>query len=571
MPTHPRTHARPSTLWIVLVGLLLSTAALAAGDEPIEPSCAFDPEWIISPDFVDEVGFSEDDGKDSSFCDFYQFSWQNFLYLVSPAGDSASKSGNAYKTQFQNTDNFLPYTSKKGVNPCAGDTPEHTFFGTMPTGLEPRDWKSLDDPDVYQAGSKAVIYDQNGNAVMYTTRFNRDLCDVQNIVPHSYFPASTTELKMAWRVLTEKDDTSLYYTIDAPPGSLGKKSGTTTLGLIGFHIAIVTDAHPEMIWITIEHNLNDPYCRDVNQDSTTEPIASHDYSFTDSSCIQLAESQEPCTFNEPKKYTQGNAKLTGTPTEICQQYPFGQLPDTIDPNDNDNPANQAAISQLYSAFTSYVEDPKNDTKETQWAKVWTNYRMVGALWLSQPYSAKPRLFPGQFNSSDCDKTMQNCYQYGNPGNNTHQRGSLALANSVAETDFQGPVDALDDDGNSRLRNCFGCHQFTTNTIRFLPPVQKVTKSTDGSYWDNYGPPWNRGTGTISHIFSKIFEKQCKPLDEAVQPLFPVVIFDGDAQAVTKSCTKACQDYETDLWTGKFVYADRLVLCVCCEMTAAAAH
>ena len=76
-----------------------ATQSAADGQE-----CKFDDTWITNPKFLDEVAESgEDEGKpDSNFCDFYRFSWQNFLYLVSPVAGPTSvrKDDNAYPAIF---------------------------------------------------------------------------------------------------------------------------------------------------------------------------------------------------------------------------------------------------------------------------------------------------------------------------------------------------------------------------------------------------------------------------------------------------------------------------------------
>lgn len=537
--TPPRaTHACLSTLRIVLVGLLVSTAALTAEDERAGSICAFDPAWITKPASAEEVGFSEDDGKDSSFCDFYEFSWQNFLYLVSPVAGSKAEQGNAYEANFLDSKQYLPYTSD--TNPCAGTSPKQTFFGTMPTGLEPRDWKSLDDPDIYQAGSRAVIYDRNGNPAIYSTRFSRNLCDVREVVNHSYFPAGTTELKMVWRILTPEDDASLYYTVGAPPGALGADTEATTLGLIGFHGAIATAAHPEMIWFTVEHNLNNPQCSG-DDPFHAEALADQPYSFTSAEC---AEDPGRCFFNEPRKFKRNEkAPVEGQLTEICQVYPYGQLPDTLDPGDNDNKANQEAIETLYSGFLTANKNPE------PWSAVWSNYRMIGALWLSQPYDANA----DELNSSN--------YVAGAPCPGTAQRGSLALANTVAETDFQGPLE------ESIVRNCFGCHQFTTNSTRYLRPIRRVDDSLEDEIEEEPYP--TRGTGTISHIFGNIFKDNCRGLNffnanVKADPTDPVSVATG--------CKEVCTWRSTgNVWTGKFNYSGDRLACNCCIPAPVASH
>ena len=57
-------------------------------------SCEAQSTWISNPNAPSEVPL----GKDADFCEFYQFSWQWFLQLMSPSQNDATL------RQFQNTD-----------------------------------------------------------------------------------------------------------------------------------------------------------------------------------------------------------------------------------------------------------------------------------------------------------------------------------------------------------------------------------------------------------------------------------------------------------------------------------
>lgn len=584
-PQHaPQTHRRRrlEIPFAVLFVLLLVTAA--AADYPKAPdntdTCEFNPEWLTNPEWTDEVEFSDktpNGDPDSSFCDFYRFSWQNFLYLVSPRGPQDS--GNDYPTKFLEQEKYHAYTS--GEDPCTGTAPAHTFFRFTPTGFEPRPMRSVTHqgakPDIHQAQSKAVIYDQQGNAAIYSMRFSKDMCDLRKTLTNFYFPKGTTELKMAWRVLGKTDQKGNYYTVEVSNQDLGLSgNGQQTLGLIGFHIAIATKAHPEMIWITIEHNLNNPLCSGEDR-FDPEMVTSHDkanladkWSFTNSECFELIEKYasasaedrqalkkelETCNFNDPDEFSE-NAKITGKPTELCQVSQFGQIPG-YNPQENidNNRDNQAAIQSLYEAFL----DALKDEEAPEWPEVWTNYRMVGALWLSQPVEEKENgeyVF-GPFNPSctedgastiQCDGTPVD----GKPPENTHQRGSLALANSVAETDYQGPLpwDANPHDW-SGLRNCFGCHGFTPNDFPSLLPIAEV-EDQQAVYGRNDVRKVTEGTGTISHIMNGLVDQQCERSFKFVRSGLISEEHLSLPNLITNKCSRVCPIDKA--WTGKF-YVD----------------
>src|SRR5687767_7967734 len=50
-------------------------------------NCAADPSWFSAPSMPTEVKQSAGPG-DSTFCDFYQFSWQAFAYLMAPSANN---------------------------------------------------------------------------------------------------------------------------------------------------------------------------------------------------------------------------------------------------------------------------------------------------------------------------------------------------------------------------------------------------------------------------------------------------------------------------------------------------
>lgn len=98
--------------------------------------------------------------------------------------------------------------------------------------------------------------------------------------------------------------------------------------------------------------------------------------------------------------------------------------------------------------------------------VLANYFNVGALWLSDP--ANGSAFPSAPGSG----------QSQNPANN--QRGSLRLANTVAETVHQNV-----DFSENFVSNCFGCHQYSGTSQ----------------------PAKNTTSGNLSHIFDDIVTGQ----------------------------------------------------------------
>ena len=87
-------------------------------------------------------------------------------------------------------------------------------------------------------------------------------------------------------------------------------TGKEKLGLIGFHFAIATALHPEMILASFEHLQNSARC-----DAPLE--ADQKWSFASTECIKKPSS---CTPNEVVTVTEPTGQ---TPTEICTAHPFG--------------------------------------------------------------------------------------------------------------------------------------------------------------------------------------------------------------------------------------------------------
>lgn len=372
-------------------------------------NCPADPRWITNPSLPTEVKKSEDNGTSSNFCDFYQFSTQTYLYLMSPS------SSNPALRNFQVDSNY-PLLEFNSDGSPANSCNSVQDGRTMRTALQ----KSISPIGTGQAGGGASIYDQNGNVVYYDVRFNKSLCNLTSSATEMAraniinFPSGTTELKFAWKVLSSSEaQSNSFVTVQQNTGSQ-----VQTLGLVGMHIAVATDDHPEFVWATYEHNTNTPNCDAQGAQSDTN------WSFADKSCTATlpasGASNDACKFNQP---TVKNGPATGTPTNICAVYPFGTASGDLKAGEN--------LANIASQNESVYQNLKMVGSGAQSMQVLNNYFNVGAIWLSD--------------------TNKNSGGIGVP----NERGSLRLANTVAETDFQH-VNL----NNSFSSNCFGCHNFT---------------------------------------------------------------------------------------------------------------
>lgn len=340
--------------------------------------------------------------QEPEFCEFYQFSQDYFLYLIS---DNSEQESNFLDQQ------QFPLLETKGTNSCDSDYPENAF--NIRTVKSASDSSPFVLPErIDQAGAKA-IYDQNGNIVFYEIRFSRNLCDYEAIQKNNNFPGKTVELKMAWKVLEAGDDASDFYSMEAEIA--GVSDEPISLGLVGWHIVITADNHPEMVWVTVEHQGNTIACRDIPQENVTRSFISPSCAADKGSCQHLNK-----TVSADQLF--GSTQVT----DICEVFPYGTV--AGQPSDTNDWLNIALLDNLNSemqAILSASDVPPNLT-------VWKNYQIKGALWVSNIESP----------SSD----------------HANQRGSLELANTVMETEFQGTYNET-----GSATNCFVCHNYSATT------------------------------------------------------------------------------------------------------------
>ena len=361
---------------------------------PSPGSCMPDPDWLTTPSLPIEIAEGE------SFCDFYKFSLQSFVYFM-------SKNEDPKKWNFEDTKKFPVYNYASPGSSCKKD------LSTLSASIN-------------QAYENDVIYDQDGNVVLYSVHFTQELC---NAPQTGDLPTGTIELKMAWKVLADSEK-NRYVSIkkDIVVTSADGKSKTlkdVTLGLAGMHIIQSTKNHPEMMWGSYEHVDNNPLCK---HEGNIEK-----YSFISESCqkslVKGLITDPYCKFNQAENLT----NLTGQPSEICRVFADGSNESNIlyyedssgqQYKSNKYDQNIDAINQLNEAII----------KSTYFDKVAVlkNYKIVGGLWVSD--ITKP--------SSEKD----------------NQRGSLEMSNTLMETAIQG--------GNipakNEMLNCFACHGYIPN-------------------------------------------------------------------------------------------------------------
>lgn len=414
--------------------LYLSTLLLASFCGTVQAeiyNCKANPTWFSSPSMPTEVAKNGKDGS-SNFCDFYQFSWQAFAYLMSPSQANPAIKNFQDTTQFKELEINADGTP---ANSCDGIQSGNTLFVRVRKSQDPG--VAFEIPErINQAGGGATIYDQNGNVVYYDVKFSKNMCNVSEIKKLNNFPNGTTELKTAWKVLKPGEE-SKYLTMKT---NIGKDTAPTTLGMIGFHLAIATTDHPEFVWATFEHKTNAPDC--------SNPKTITGWPFTSQQCTAALAKKNSldivqCRFNNASKQIIATKTTEQPPTEICREYAYGS-----EKSDLKYAENIGDITSLNQDVTQYL---------TGHYAVLKNYFNVGALWVS-----------------DITKDSTNAQ-----GSISNQRGSLRLANTVAETDHQN----IDPKSTGFVSNCFGCHGYNGT-------ASKISNTTGKN-------------ASLSHIFDDI--------------------------------------------------------------------
>ena len=361
---------------------------------PPEPSysCKANPMWVMSPSQPNDVG------KEESFCDFYQFGWEWFLAQTSPsASDKNERVFEMQRVFHPNENNQCSMKFEQG---------RKTNISTLATRINKTD---LEDKQADQH----ALYDQNGNILYYNIWYSPEMCKATN-----EFVAGTMEIKASW--ISLKENKTDFFTIQT--------SENEYLGLVGFHMAIWTPKHNEMLWYTWEHKNNAPLC------DGSSPI--QEYNFASEEVAKCLSKKEDCAkynINIPEDF-EGKAPIVSKPNEVCRVFENGnQNGKSI--NGNDNELNQKVIQELNEQLVGdegIITSLPNDNP----MKVWSNYHMIGGLWTKDGQASGNSPVPNKEGTGD---------------KNSMQRGSLELTNTSMETFEQGQ--------QSFVPNCFGCHNY----------------------------------------------------------------------------------------------------------------
>ncbi len=216
-------------------------------------------------------------------------------------------------------------------------------------------------------------------------------------------------IKTAWRLLTDQDDASRYYTIRAhvytpPVGDDPASCRTQTVGLVGLHIGHKTQTLPQWVWSTFEHVDNAP------TEGEVDPSRSYSFYRHDRADCDGCTNAPP-----PQPWNPHNAPVPpDRQSQVVREVPISPVTQRLN----------AAVRPLLAG------------------SVWANYELVGTQWPTQASDSGQSGFVPSAASNWCM-----------PLNRRRQDGvpqPTVLANTTLETYIQG----TDPQTSS---SCLNCH------------------------------------------------------------------------------------------------------------------
>lgn len=468
-----------------VLGVLVLFAAVTCGDDmcpapdPGSPVCVAPADWFRFP--PKESDYHEP--TKGVECEFYQFAWQTFLFLIQP--DEHEELPKFLK--FHTPDQLFGGKSSPrfAARFGAGKQPSYRLL-LSPRLEEKKDAEPLSS--VLQAVTHSTLVDQTGRAVYYSQHMNKRFEDfllkyikdpktgaidpsrVQNIAAYQGFPEGCIELKTSWKIAVAGDEQK-FFTIEAdlsPFKAVPNGQGGTDLvidtdpahlrvekvALVGMHVVATTVNHAEFIWATFEHRDNAPGA-EFGMANNAPVDNNKPYTF-----YKQGTPLQNCNLgNRGKlKFKNGNdqglkdqiLEIQNGPekvSQVCGEFKYGAAPDgpnaVAQPDPDVCSLNKSVLSQMPDRFG-----------------VWKNYALRGAVWIDDPN----QFAPGKnFFTMDEDSNMNSQTgimpppMNGEPrpyGEGTVLRGEHRLSNPTMETFSQGRTTNFKTQSQS---NCFACH------------------------------------------------------------------------------------------------------------------
>ncbi len=393
-------------------------------EEPYPPTffCSADSSWLTPHKLPTEVPGEQNPGG-TSLCQFHQFVTEYFLSETYWNGGGSNPE-------------FLSWMPVQGVFDDQGNV----LSNPTPWGQQPKELKDICDlggtpPPVItdlvnQAGQPRPLIDQNNNYTFYDVRMNKTqydytiACDLQGNktcanhqpgIDPTRYPGGSIEIKIGWKILQGSDNPKNYISV---PGWV--KNPET--GKCSSHTLGMVGYH--LVIATPDHpefiwGTFEHKGNNPPCEQLNTPVPAGGWSYYNKDCKDCSPGLNT--------YTQGK------PTNVCIQHPQGG-------GTNENIRDIIFLNLSYDGILAGKNSPLS------------NYKFIGSIWTKD---GKP------------------------PSNTSDQRGSLKLANSVAETYYQGT-------GGGPLLDCFSCHQYSDpNQALQVSHINEVTKAKSPSVRKNF--------------------------------------------------------------------------------------
>lgn len=388
----------------------IATLCFCADSTKKDSLCSDIPHEIAIPaKLVDDGYRSEFDSMHQPYFD--NFSWQSFVALNWPAGNSGQPVQGAFTKNFSSPRVWESYADPDTVFTTGiSHVPEELWAGAgakkkkllyMRAKFQDIDSIGLGHNPFFEADGNALI-DQNLNYVVYEEKINPDefnYIDTAGLrtqagqqaytksrpisLPSGFYAdpqnvnsgiTGAIEIKASWRILVPGvDSMDRFY---HQPAIIYIDAAYTTnqlplrieaeVGLVGMHIIHKTGQGfgQFMVWSTFEHVDNVPDNLGMAQ---VAPSQQKKYSFYNPGCIG-------CPVNTPPVPKKGDKVVRWSP-----DMPYAREYAANAPGENGNKPSGTQVVRMYPVY--YYTDLVNGVWQQKLeGTVWANYRLIGSQW-----------------------------------------------------------------------------------------------------------------------------------------------------------------------------------------------
>jgi hypothetical protein len=429
--------------------------------EPTGSDCLAPDKWFVNGRTPKVEGADFPSAQEQDECPFYKWAWQSFLYLT-----QSENAGEAPRFALFDTPNDL----FPDVTAAPAKDPRKKNVISLSVRNSPNTTRNIQAKAIFQAGSpgsrsgsQGLIVDQNNRCLYYGQHINpefvsfvrttadpssppsvsqplglKNAADIANVPATAQFPPGCVELKSAWRVLTDAERQpdalaklrktffitealvpTLIDSVDASGASRiiadANHPRLEMVALVGLHVVGTTPGHPEFVWASFEHVENAP-TQWIPLDNK-ESVSDKPFSFYREGTLKSDSNRNPVIADALTWLDPDHTKQTLRPVvDIYREFPSGEDEVPMDPD-----------------VKSLNQDVQTKLKAIPSLAVWSNYQLIGAVWLKDPQKG-------------LDPTVDLQYPSTNKKIGEMFAGEKKLSNTTMETFTQ-----------HTQFNCFGCH------------------------------------------------------------------------------------------------------------------